>query len=94
MLVSRPTTLGGNRVTRRDSGGHSKVVGKLEVHAVSSRLVCLLALLSATPTSGWSMVAYGDSLTSDPAGDSFKWCGDRIELPDTCEPRGTSLFTG
>ncbi len=25
---------------------------------------------------------------SDPTGNSFKWCGERIEPPNTCEPRG------
>jgi hypothetical protein len=36
------------------------------------------------------MVAYGDSLTADPTSSGFKWCGERIEPPRTCEPKGVS----
>ncbi len=50
-------------------------------------LIAFLAIAPAASASGWSMIAYGDSLTSDPTRSSFKWCGKRIELPNTCESR-------
>ncbi len=51
-------------------------------------LLTLLGVAWATSATAWSMIAYGDSLTSDPTSGSFKWCGDRIDSPNTCEPRG------
>jgi lysophospholipase L1-like esterase len=53
-----------------------------------SFLIAFVMTVPVASASAWLMIAYGDSLTSDPAESSFEWCEERIDLPNICEPRG------
>lgn len=75
-------------VSTSNTSGEASVSPPLRTALVLHFLIALFVAVEAASASAWSMIAYGDSLTLDPTGNSFKWCGDRIDLPNTCEPHG------